>query len=126
MVYLMAFMAIAVLIALAPIFLTFMLFEQTWSLFDNWIKFTFRYMIEPAIMLAGIIILTQLFTIYLDQVIGYSVCWKCAIPFKLPFASLDGVAPEILNLELFCLNWFAPWGYDYRNHESDLKLDRYL
>ena len=121
-VYLMAFMAISVLIGIAPLFLTFILFERTWYLFDNWMKFTFRYMLEPVIMLAGIIILTQLFTIYLDYVVGYSVCWKCAIPIKIPFPQIEGVTPAFLDVELFCINWFAPWGFDHRSSQMGLSM----
>lgn len=114
-VYLMAFMGITVLISLAPLFLTFILFERTKHLFDSWVKFMVSYMLEPIILLAGIIILTQLFTIYLDYLIGYSVCWKCALPFSLPFPQIENVTPLFLNVPLFCLNWFAPWGIDYRS-----------
>ena len=114
-VYLMAYFAIAVLIGIAPLFLTFILFERTRYLFDNWVKFTFRYMLEPTIMLAGIIILTQLFTIFLDYVTGYSVCWKCGIPFTIPFPSIPGFNHAFLDVPLFCFNWFAPWGFDYRS-----------
>ena len=121
-VYLMAFMAIAVLIGLAPLFLTFILFQQTWYLFDNWVKFMFRYMLEPIIMLAGIIILTQLFTIYLDYVVGYSVCWKCGIPIKIPFPQIEGVTPAFLDVELFCINWFAPWGFDHRSSQMGMNM----
>jgi type IV secretion system protein VirB6 len=121
-VYLMAFMAIAVLIGLAPLFLTFILFERTWYLFDNWVKFMTRYMLEPIIMLAGIIILTQLFTIYLDYVVGYSVCWKCAIPIKIPFPQIDGITPAFLDVELFCINWFAPWGFDHRSSSMGMNM----
>ena len=121
-VYLMAFMAIAVLIGLAPLFLTFILFERTWYLFDNWVKFMIRYMLEPVIMLAGIIILTQLFTIYLDYVVGYSVCWKCAIPIKIPFPTVEGVTPAFLDVELFCINWFAPWGFDHRSSSMGMNM----
>jgi len=121
-IYLMAFMAIAVLIGLAPLFLTFILFERTWYLFDHWLKFMIRYMLEPVIMLAGIIILTQLFTIYLDQVVGYSVCWKCALPIKIPFPSIKGVTPAFLDVELFCINWFAPWGFDYRSTQMGMSM----
>ena len=121
-VYLMAFMAITVLIGLTPLFLTFILFERTFYLFDNWVKFMFRYMLEPVILLAGIIILTQLFTIYLDFVIGYSVCWKCAIPLKIPFPSVQGVTPAFLDVELFCFNWFAPWGFDHRSSQMGLNM----
>ena len=121
-IYLMAYMAIAVLIGISPLFLTFILFEKTRHLFDNWVKFTFRYMLEPVIMLAGIIILTQLFTIYLDYVIGYSVCWKCAIPIKIPFPTIEGISPAFLDVELFCFNWFAPWGFDHRSSQMGLSM----
>ncbi|MFK7973829.1 MAG: type IV secretion system protein [Rickettsiaceae bacterium] len=121
-VYLMAYMAIAVLLGIAPLFLTFVLFERTRYLFDNWVKFTFRYMIEPVILLAGIIILTQLMTIYLDYVVGYSVCWKCAIPIKVPFSTIPGITPAFLDVDLFCFNWFAPWGFDARSTQMGLSM----
>jgi len=125
-VYIMAYFAIAVLIGLAPLFLTFVLFDKTRYLFDNWAKFTIRYMIEPTIMLAGIIILTQLFTIYLDYVIGYSVCWKCAIPFKIPFPAIPGFNPAFLDVPLFCFNWFAPWGFDYRSSSMGVDMQNMI
>jgi type IV secretion system protein VirB6 len=125
-VYMMAFMAITVLIGIAPLFLTFILFERTWYLFDNWVKFTIRYMLEPVIVLAGIIILTQLFTIYLDYVIGYSVCWKCALAFKLPFPQIEGITPAFLDVPIFCLYWFAPWGFDSSSGEMGLNMQNFV
>jgi type IV secretion system protein VirB6 len=125
-VYLMAFMAIAVLIGLAPLFLTFMLFEFTKYLFDNWVKFTFRYMLEPTVLMAGIIILTQLFTIYLDFAVGYSVCWKCALPIKIPFPAIPGLDFAFTNVELFCINWFAPWGYDHRTGMMGMNMQHLI
>ncbi|MGX6959861.1 MAG: type IV secretion system protein [Rickettsia endosymbiont of Pentastiridius leporinus] len=111
-VYIMAFMATCILIGIAPLFISFLLFDFTRYLFDNWVRFTIRYMIEPVIMMAGIIVLTQLFTIYLDFVLGYSVCWKCAMPIKIPF--IGTILPiALLNVPIFCINWFAPWGMDY-------------
>jgi len=111
-VYIMAFMATCILIGIAPLFISFLLFDFTKYLFDNWVKFTIRYMIEPVIMMAGIIVLTQLFTLYLDFVLGYSVCWKCAMPIKIPF--IGTILPiALLNVPIFCINWFAPWGMDY-------------
>lgn len=111
-VYIMAFMVTCILIGIAPLFISFLLFDFTRYLFDNWVRFTIRYMIEPVIMMAGIIVLTQLFTIYLDFVLGYSVCWKCALPIKIPF--IGTILPiALLNVPIFCINWFAPWGMDY-------------
>lgn len=111
-IYLMAFMALSVLMGMAPLFLSFILFQRTKYLFDNWVKYCIRYMLEPVVLMAGIIILTQLITIFLDNILSYSVCWKCVLPFKLPFLSVDGVVPDLLNVDIFCINWFAPWGYD--------------
>ncbi len=125
-VYIMAFMAVALLIGIAPLFLTFMLFDFTRYLFDNWVRFTFRYMIEPVILMAGIIIITQLFTIYLDYATGYSVCWKCALPIKIPFPSLPGLPGNFTNLEIFCINWFAPWGMDTRSGMMGINLQHYI
>ncbi|WP_341793579.1 type IV secretion system protein [Rickettsia endosymbiont of Ceutorhynchus obstrictus] len=114
-VYIMAFMATCILIGIAPLFLTFMLFDFTRYLFDNWVRFTLRYMLEPVILMAGIIVLTQLFTIYLDFVLGYSVCWKCALAIKIPFVGIAGLDNNLLNVPIFCINWFAPWGMDYNS-----------
>ncbi|WP_342260378.1 type IV secretion system protein [Candidatus Tisiphia endosymbiont of Metellina segmentata] len=125
-VYIMAFMAIAILIGVAPLFLTFMLFDFTRYLFDNWVRFTFRYMIEPVILMAGIIILTQLFTIYLDFATGYSVCWKCALPIKVPFPAIPGLPAIFSNLEIFCINWFVPWGMDSRSGMMGLNMQHYI
>lgn len=125
-VYIMAFMAIAILIGVAPLFLTFMLFDFTRYLFDNWVRFTFKYMIEPVILMAGIIILTQLFTIYLDFATGYSVCWKCALPIKVPFPAIPGLPAIFSNLEIFCINWFVPWGMDSRSGMMGLNMQHYI
>ncbi len=125
-VYIMAFMAVALLIGIAPLFFTFMLFDFTRYLFDNWVRFTIRYMIEPVILMAGVIILTQLFTIYLDFATGYSVCWKCALPIKLPFPALPGLPVAFSNLEIFCINWFAPWGMDYRSGMMGINMQNYI
>ena len=113
-VYIMAFVALAFLLSLAPFFLTFLLFEKTYHLFEGWTRVIFRFMHEPIVLLAGIIIFTQLAEIYLDNILGWSVCWKCSLSFSLPFPSFP-LTPAFLSAPLFCINWFAPWGYDYRS-----------
>jgi len=108
--YLIAYVFIAALLAMAPIFLTFILFEQTKHFFNNWLNALVKYMVEPVILLIGIIILTQLFTIYLDDVAGYSVCNKCAVPFKIPSSKADGLPSAFTDVTLFCLKGFVKWG----------------
>lgn len=120
-IYLMAFMALAVLMGIAPLFLTFILFQKTKYMFDNWVKYCFKYMLEPVVLMAGIIVITQLITVFLDNILSFSVCWKCVLPFKLPFPQIEGVTPALLNIDIFCVKWFAPWGYDPR--ESNLAIN---
>lgn len=125
-VYVMAFMAVAILVGIAPLFLTFMLFDFTRYLFDNWVRFTFRYMMEPVILMAGIIVMTQLFTIYLDYVLGFSVCWKCALPIKMPFINIPGFTPAFVDVPIFCINWFTPWGMDYRSGMMGVNMQHFI
>jgi type IV secretion system protein VirB6 len=79
-------------------------------------------MVEPVIVMAGIIVMSQLFTVFLDSVTGYSVCYKCAFPFKIPFPNIAGLLPAALDTELFCIPWFTPWGYDHRNAVMGMNL----
>ncbi|XVN42029.1 MAG: type IV secretion system protein [Candidatus Rickettsia vulgarisii] len=125
-VYVMAFMAVALLVGIAPLFFTFMLFDFTRYLFENWVRFTLRYMMEPVILMAGIIVMTQLFTIYLDYVLGFSVCWKCALPIKMPFIGIAGFTPAFIDVPIFCINWFAPWGMDYRSGMMGVNMQHFI
>lgn len=125
-VYIMAFMATAILLGIAPLFLTFMLFGFTRYLFENWVRFTFRYMIEPVILMAGIIIMTQLFTIYLDFVLGFSVCWKCALPIKFPIPNMSALPAFLTDVPIFCINWFAPWGMDYHSGMIGINMQHFI
>ncbi|MGV2333239.1 MAG UNVERIFIED_CONTAM: type IV secretion system protein [Planctomycetaceae bacterium] len=120
-VYIMATLATATLIAVAPMFIVFILFETTQNLFEKWAKFMFRYMMEPVIVMAGIIILTQLFTLYVDQVLAYSVCFKCALPIRIPFSSMLPF-PGLQDIPLFCLYWFSPWGLSPTNDPMGMDL----
>ncbi|MEZ5690147.1 MAG: type IV secretion system protein [Rickettsiales bacterium] len=48
--FLMSITAIAFLIALSPVFLSFVLFRSTRSMFDSWIRFLTAYTIEPMLV----------------------------------------------------------------------------
>jgi type IV secretion system protein VirB6 len=131
--YFMAFCAQALLISIAPIFLSFMLFDFTKHLFDAWLKLILRYILEPVIILGGIIILTQMFTIILDYAMPYSVVIKCAIriysPFQLVMQYLPIPGAEALSsIPIFCLNGFVPWGFDVKdgNDIINLRFDYFI
>ena len=132
--YLLSYLALALLLGiLAPIFLSFLLFETTKDIAHNLIKASVYYMIEPVILIFGQIVFCQLFTIYLDNVLSYSVCWKCAFPISIIniFVPVLGLfVPSIKNtindnigilgLPIFCISWYAPWGYDPTNDNHNM------
>ncbi len=124
-IYIMCFIGLAIMIAIAPLALTFLLFETTKSFFDNWINFVFRYIMEPVILMIGIILLTQLFSIYLDYSLGFSVCWKCAIPVTLPFENIP-VLGTFFNQPVFCIYWFAPWGIDPSSYNISFGMNNII
>lgn len=50
--FMLSITAVAFLISLSPIFMSFMLFNTTYSLFDNWLKFLVSYSLQPMIIFA--------------------------------------------------------------------------
>lgn len=112
--YCVAFVGLAVMISLAPIFIAFMLFERTRSIFDNWLSLMFNYLIEPTILLIFFLLIDQIMAEQLLKTVARS-CWGTLIPlaiyldlnkvgipldfsFSLPF--LPGIpfyVPDILN-----------------------------
>ena len=129
-IYIMAIFAITLLIGIAPLFITFVLFPVTRSLFDHWWKFLIRYMLEPVIVIGGLTILVHLFTVYLDAFLDFSVVWRCAIPitldsiiFPLSFlgdelAKIFGVKLDWNKLALLCLPWWQAWGVSHLDSPS--------
>ncbi len=112
-VYLVAYFFLYLLLGpIAPFFLIFILFKDTRYLFQNWINSVALYILEPIVLIVGQCILCGLFFIYLDSILGFSVCFKCILPIKLPFAGVVFNGSDVSNLSLFCIPWFAPWGYD--------------
>ena len=115
--YILAKILVSFLIGTAPLFLTFMLFSSTNSFFQKWINNLFRYTLEPVVVILGLAVFTKLFATYLDNVLNFSVCFKCAIPFMVPdilSAILPGFPAVFSDIYLFCLFWFGPWGMDSR------------
>jgi type IV secretory pathway VirB6-like protein len=99
--YLVSLVLVAMLLTMAPIFLSFILFAQTKSIFDTWVRLLFRYTFEPIMLLLGLTILNELLVIALHGVLGNPACWKCAITFNIPGYG-----------DLFCFYFYMPWGYN--------------
>ena len=80
--YCLAFLGIAVMISLAPFFILLMLFEQTKSMFDNWLSTLFSYMIQPTILLIFFLLIDQLMAEYITGVV-VRACWGSLIDLKI-------------------------------------------
>jgi type IV secretion system protein VirB6 len=73
-IYLSALMSIGLIIIMGPIFLCFMLFEVTRSLFDNWLKQLISYAVQPIILFTGMIFISILIRDEIYGSLGFRVC----------------------------------------------------
>jgi len=80
--YCLAFLGLAVMISLAPFFIILILFEQTKSLFDNWLSTLFSYMLQPTVLLVFFLLIDQLMGEYITGVV-VKACWGVLIPLKI-------------------------------------------
>ncbi len=98
--YMISILIIALLVIIAPIFISFLLFKQTKYLFDNWFKYLLYYTIEPALVIFSVAFLMYIYAELLYSLLYFQVCWKCAFP--LSFYGWD----------IICLPFFTPFGHD--------------
>lgn len=87
--YIFAYVVIAVLISLAPLFIICMLFEKTRGIFDNWISLMFNYMIQPTVLLIFFLLIDQLMTAQLSQSL-VRACWGYLIKYEISI-SMDWI-----------------------------------
>ncbi|APR98355.2 TrbL/VirB6 family protein [Wolbachia endosymbiont of Folsomia candida] len=85
--YVIATVLGAFLLSLTPLFIVFMLFQQTKSLFDNWIKTLAQVSFQPVILFSSLAILNQLMYSVLYNLTNFSACYQCLI--SVNFMSYD-------------------------------------
>jgi type IV secretion system protein VirB6 len=85
--YVIAAVLGAFLLSLTPLFIVFILFQQTKSLFDQWIKVLARVSIQPVILFSCLSLLNQLMYSVLYNLTNFSACYQCLI--SISFASND-------------------------------------
>lgn len=72
--YISALIMIGMIIIMGPIFLTFMLFDFTKSLYENWIKQLMYYTLQPIILLASIAFMSIMIRHEVYATLGFRVC----------------------------------------------------
>ncbi len=80
--YVIAFVVLSVMIGLAPLFIVFILFDQTKSLFDNWLSTLFNYMIQPTILLVFFLLIDQVISEQLLKVL-VKAHWDTLVKIKV-------------------------------------------
>lgn len=77
-IYLLSSIARALLYAIAPVFLVFLLFQQTKSLFDGWLKQLMNFTLQPVLLIAFMAFFNGVFFNFLDNMFkeDYRVCFK--------------------------------------------------
>lgn len=111
--YLMCILAISVLILISPIFIPFILFDKTKTLFRKWLDLLVRYSLEPVLLVIGLQVLVSLFYAIFRELLNFTVCWKCVWPIDLD--AISSVARFITNSlkttsTVFCIPFFGPYG----------------
>jgi type IV secretory pathway VirB6-like protein len=112
-IFALSFFFVSILIILTPIFLPFILFEQTKYLTDKWFKLLIRYSLEPMLIFVGAFIINSMMIIPIVSIFDFSVCYKCAVPlFGLGFLKqfLGNIISS--NEILLCIPAYLPWGLD--------------
>ncbi|AFB20681.1 TrbL/VirB6 family protein [Rickettsia canadensis] len=73
-IYLTALIIIGMIITMGPIFICFMLFNITRSLFENWLRQLISYAIQPLILFAGIAFISMIIRTEIYSTLGFAVC----------------------------------------------------
>lgn len=73
-IYLTSIMAISMIIIMGPIFICFLLFDFTKSLFENWLKQLISYSFQPIILFTGLVFISMIIRHELYGSLGFRVC----------------------------------------------------
>ncbi len=81
--YLYSMITLCVLFILAPIFISFMLFEKTSKLFRSWINNMISMVFQPLFAFTALAILHQLFILTLHAALSFTACPTCLLSFDI-------------------------------------------
>lgn len=108
-IYLTALITIGMIITMGPIFICFMLFAITRSLFENWLKQLISYAIQPIILFTGIAFISMIIRTEIYSSLGFAVC-KYDFPDLGPingiFANINDDLDSSLGNSIFY--WWFP------------------
>ncbi len=107
-IYLTAIIAIGMMIIMAPIFISFLLFGFTKSLFENWLKQLISYSLQPIILWTGVAFISMIIRSEIYSSLGFGVCkydFLNIAPITDLVGDLDGL-DDSLGTSIFF--WWFP------------------
>lgn len=105
--YLVAFIAIAFMIMVAPLFMVFSLFGFTANMFKHWLDYLISYFMQPLFMFITLIIMTKIVLASLYNVLNFEICWECIWTVDL------GVIPSFCVIEFWMPKGWADANSSY-------------
>lgn len=109
--YLTSFIAISVMIILAPFFLVGTLFSTTRPLFDAWVSHLLNFTLQPVLLFTSLMFFNQFMVIAFYKALFFKVCYQCVLDPVIP---LHGEVLGIPDLPLGCLMYYwLPDGFTY-------------
>ncbi|MCE3232980.1 MAG: TrbL/VirB6 plasmid conjugal transfer protein, partial [Rickettsiaceae bacterium] len=100
-IYIVGFIAIAILIAIAPIFIIFMLFEKTKELLEEWWGQLVAFAIQEILLMASLGMFAAVIVWFMEHTIGYTVCWNVWADFDFIGINMSGPKSAWYNGNLF-------------------------
>lgn len=99
--YCIAMTCTAFMIAIAPLFISFLLFKRTSEMFKVWWKLTGFFAFSPAIIMIGAILITELIDQTASRILGYKNCYQDLLRINL-------VVLGFIQFTLITIRGFAP------------------
>ena len=89
-IYLTALIAIGMIITMGPIFICFMLFGITRSLFENWLRQLISYAVQPIILFTGLVFISMILRQEIYGALGFRIC-------KHTFPKMSNGGAEVIS-----------------------------
>ncbi|MDF3047155.1 MAG: type secretion system protein [Candidatus Midichloriaceae bacterium] len=83
LLYMVSLIGIATLLLMAPIFISFLLFQYTKQMFDSWIKQLMSFAFQPIIVYTFIMVINYLILASLQVMLGFTACKTCCLPLPI-------------------------------------------
>lgn len=99
--YVMSLVMVAILLCLAPIFLSMIFFKRTKSIFDNWIKNLAQVAVTPVITFAAFAVLAEVGLGIIYALFDFQICPRCVIE------------PDFALFRFCLLAVYLPTSYDF-------------